>query len=129
MRNHIPNCPFALVMYPEGCPGASEEGSALLQKLSGQEGGMSVPLPLPMPSPVVALPLSLIARRTNISCHQKCTGEGGTGWLGLCHTVSSTPSSLAEPARVQRPLSSGMSHSKSHLKFCHNLWVSSPWSH
>lgn len=65
---------------------------------------MSVPLPLPMPTPVVALPLSLVARRTITACHQKCTGEGGMGWLGCCHTVSFTPSFWAEPSGVQRPL-------------------------
>lgn len=65
---------------------------------------MSVPLPLPMPSLVVALPSSLVARRTITACHQKCTREGGMGWLGHCHTVSSTPSFWAEPSRVQRPL-------------------------
>lgn len=65
---------------------------------------MSVPLPLPMPSPLVALPSSLVARRTITACHQKCTGEGGMGWLGHCHTDSSTSSSWAEPTRMQRPL-------------------------
>lgn len=65
---------------------------------------MNVPLPLPMPSSVEALPLSLVTRRTITICHQICTGEGRIGWLGPCHAVSSTPSSWAEPARVQRPL-------------------------
>lgn len=64
---------------------------------------MSVPLPLSKPSPEEALPSSL-ARRTITACHQICIGEGRIGWLGPCHTVSSTPSSWAEPARVQRPL-------------------------
>lgn len=78
---------------------------------------MGVPLPLPTPSPVVALPWSLVARRTITTCHQKCTGGGRgavcPGLLCPCHTGSSTHSSWAEAARAQRPPALGTSHGKS----------------
>lgn len=50
---------------------------------------MSVPLPLPIPSPLVALPSSLVARRTITACHQKCTGEGE--WAGLATATLTVP--------------------------------------
>lgn len=60
---------------------------------------MSVPLPLPMPSPLVALPSSLVARRTITACHQKCTGEGE--WAGLATVTQQLPPQvLPQPVDV-----------------------------